>query len=98
MKKARVPMKITPGRAVPVNFAIRVALARLLAQRAGMRPRALFVDEGFGSLDTDGRQRLVEAVKAVQDDFDLILVSPISKNYGCLRYAFRFPRRRLALL
>lgn len=62
------------GEQFRVNFAIRVALARLLAQRAGMRPRALFVDEGFGSLDTDGRQRLVEAVKAVQDDFDLILV------------------------
>ncbi len=62
------------GEQFRVNFAIRVALARLLAQRAGMRPRALFVDEGFGSLDTDGRQRLVEAVKAVQEDFDLILV------------------------
>ena len=62
------------GEQFRVNFAIRVALARLLAQRAGMRPRALFVDEGFGSLDADGRQRLVEAVKAVQDDFDLILV------------------------
>jgi len=32
------------------------------------------VDEGFGSLDDDGRQRLVEAIKAVQEDFDLILV------------------------
>lgn len=62
------------GEQFRVNFAIRVALARLLAQRAGVRPRALFVDEGFGSLDADGRQRLVEAVKAVQHDFDLILV------------------------
>ena len=62
------------GEQFRVNFAIRVALARLLSQRAGVRPRALFVDEGFGSLDADGRQRLVEAVKAVQQDFDLILV------------------------
>ncbi|MBN1488020.1 MAG: SMC family ATPase [Anaerolineae bacterium] len=62
------------GEQFRVNFAIRVALSRLLAQRAGVQLRALFVDEGFGSLDADGRQRLVEAVKAVQEDFELVLV------------------------
>ena len=62
------------GEKFRVNFAIRVALSYLLAQRAGVRLRSLFVDEGFGSLDADGRQRLVEAIKAVQNDFDLILV------------------------
>ena len=46
----------------------------MLARRAGVGLRSLFVDEGFGALDTDGRQRLVEAVKAVQNDFDMILV------------------------
>jgi exonuclease SbcC len=53
---------------------VRVALSRLLAQRAGVQLRSLFVDEGFGALDAEGRQRLVESVKAVQRDFDLILV------------------------
>lgn len=62
------------GEQFRVNFAIRVALSRLLAQRSGVRLRSLFVDEGFGTLDTDGRRRLVEAVKAVQSEFDLILV------------------------
>jgi len=62
------------GEQFRVNFAVRVALSRLLAQRAGVRLRSLFVDEGFGALDADGRQRLVEAVKAVQSDFDLVLV------------------------
>jgi exonuclease SbcC len=62
------------GEQFRVNFAIRVALSRMLAQRAGVRLRSLFVDEGFGSLDAEGRQRLVEAVKAVQHEFDLILV------------------------
>lgn len=62
------------GEKFRVNFAIRVALSRLLAQRAGVQLRSLFVDEGFGALDAEGRQRLVEAVKAVQRDFDLILV------------------------
>ena len=62
------------GEQFRINFAIRVALSRMLAQRAGVRLRSLFVDEGFGALDADGRQRLVEAVKAVQSEFDLILV------------------------
>lgn len=62
------------GEQFRVNFAIRVALSRMLAERAGVRLRSLFVDEGFGALDADGRQRLVEAVKAVQNEFDLILV------------------------
>ncbi|MBN2006113.1 MAG: SMC family ATPase [Anaerolineae bacterium] len=62
------------GEQFRINFAIRVALSRMLAQRAGVRLRSLFVDEGFGALDEDGRQRLVEAVKAVQNEFDLILV------------------------
>ena len=62
------------GEKFRINFAIRVALSRMLARRAGVGLRSLFVDEGFGSLDADGRQRLVEAVKAVQNDFDMILV------------------------
>ncbi|MGC9399145.1 MAG: SbcC/MukB-like Walker B domain-containing protein [Anaerolineae bacterium] len=62
------------GEKFRINFAIRVALSQLLAQRAGVRLRSLFIDEGFGSLDPDGRRRLVEAVKAVQADFDVVLV------------------------
>ncbi len=62
------------GEQFRINFAIRVALSRLLAQRSGVRLRSLFVDEGFGSLDAEGRQRLVSAVRAIQDEFDLILV------------------------
>ncbi len=73
-KSARPYENFSGGEQFRVNFAIRVALSRLLAQRAGVRLRSLFVDEGFGSLDADGRRRLVEALKAVQNDFDLILV------------------------
>jgi DNA repair protein SbcC/Rad50 len=32
------------------------------------------IDEGFGSQDTLGRQRLVEAINLVKDDFAKILV------------------------
>jgi exonuclease SbcC len=62
------------GEAFRVNFAIRVALSQLLARRAGAQLRTLFIDEGFGTQDEAGRQRLVEAINSVQDQFDLLLV------------------------
>ncbi len=62
------------GEAFRVNFALRVALSQLLARRAGAQLRTLFIDEGFGTQDEEGRNKLVEAITAIQDDFDLILV------------------------
>ena len=62
------------GEAFRVNFAIRIALSKLLARRAGARLETLVIDEGFGSQDGEGRYRLVEAINAVQDDFAKILV------------------------
>lgn len=62
------------GEAFRVNFAIRLALSRVLAQRAGARLQTLVIDEGFGSQDAIGRQRLQEAIHMVQNDFARILV------------------------
>jgi len=62
------------GEAFRVNFAIRLALSEVLAQR-----RSPFtdpgIDEGFGSQDTQGRQRLIEAINLVRADFAKILVT-----------------------
>jgi len=62
------------GEAFRVNFAIRLALSEVLAQRAGARLQMLVIDEGFGSQDAQGRQRLIEAINLVKADFDTILV------------------------
>jgi len=62
------------GEATRVNFAVRIALSRLLARRAGARLETLVIDEGFGSLDATGRERMVEAITSVQDDFKRIVV------------------------
>ncbi|MEP6987752.1 MAG: SMC family ATPase [Chloroflexota bacterium] len=62
------------GEAFRIDFAIRVALSQMLARRAGAHLRTLFIDEGFGTQDEDGRNKLVEAIIAIQDEFDLILV------------------------
>ncbi len=62
------------GEAFRVNFAIRLALSEVLAQRKGARLQTLVVDEGFGSQDVQGRQRLIEAINLVKNDFAKILV------------------------
>lgn len=62
------------GEAFRINFAIRLALSEVLAQRAGARLQTLVIDEGFGSQDELGRQRLVEAINLVRSDFEKILV------------------------
>jgi exonuclease SbcC len=62
------------GEKFRINFALRIALSRLLARRAGAELQTLIVDEGFGTQDAQGRERLVEAIHAVQDEFTRILV------------------------
>ena len=62
------------GEQFRVNFAVRLALSQALAHRSGAPLRTLVIDEGFGSQDPEGRQRLVEAINAVQSDFACILV------------------------
>ncbi len=62
------------GEAFRINFAIRVALSQMLARRAGAHLRTLFIDEGFGTQDEDGRNKLVEAIVAIQEEFELVLV------------------------
>jgi exonuclease SbcC len=62
------------GEAFRANFAIRVALSKLLARRAGARLQTLVIDEGFGSQDLEGRDRLIEAIDSIRDDFEKILV------------------------
>jgi exonuclease SbcC len=62
------------GEAFRIDFAIRIALSRLLAKRAGAPLPTLIIDEGFGTQDNTGLEKLQEAIKSIQDDFEKILV------------------------
>jgi exonuclease SbcC len=62
------------GEQFRVNFAIRLALSKLLTHRAGARLQFLVIDEGFGSQDAQGRSRLIEALNAIKNDFEKILI------------------------
>ncbi len=61
------------GEAFRINFAIRLALAKLLAQRAGTALQMLIIDEGFGTQDAEGCDRLIAAINAIAADFSCIL-------------------------
>jgi exonuclease SbcC len=62
------------GESFRVDFALRIALSRLLARRAGAPLPTLIIDEGFGTQDSTGREKLVEAINSIQHDFEKILV------------------------
>ena len=62
------------GEKLRINFALRIALSRLLARRAGASLQTLVIDEGFGTQDTQGRERLVAAIQSIQAEFAKILV------------------------
>ena len=62
------------GQTFRINFALRIALSRLLARRAGASLQTLVIDEGFGTQDAEGRARLIEAISSIQDEFEKVLV------------------------
>lgn len=62
------------GEAFRVNLALRVALSKMLARRAGAPLQTLILDEGFGTQDPRGREAIAEALEAISEEFALILV------------------------
>ena len=62
------------GEAFRVAFAVRLAMSKLLVARAGARLETLVIDEGFGTQDPQGRERLVEAINLARTEFAKILV------------------------
>ncbi|GAB4468296.1 MAG: hypothetical protein OHK0029_40570 [Armatimonadaceae bacterium] len=62
------------GEAFRINFALRVALSKLLARRAGAPLQTLILDEGFGTQDPRGREAIADAITTVADDFAVVLV------------------------
>lgn len=61
------------GESFRINFAVRVALSKLLARRAGASVEMLVIDEGFGTQDARGREGLIEALHSVENDFRTII-------------------------
>ena len=67
------------GEAFRIDFALRIAISKLLARRAGTSLQTLIIDEGFGSQDEEGLSNIMDALYKIQDDFaKIIIVSHLS--------------------
>jgi exonuclease SbcC len=62
------------GEAFRIDFALRIALSKILARRAGTSLQTLIIDEGFGSQDEEGLAHIMDALYKIQDDFAKIIV------------------------
>ncbi|HEX8552705.1 MAG TPA: SMC family ATPase [Abditibacteriaceae bacterium] len=62
------------GEAFRADFALRIALSKLLARRAGTQLRTLIIDEGFGTQDKEGLSQMIECIQTIADDFSKVLV------------------------
>jgi len=74
------PMGIRPyelysgGEAFRIDFALRIAISKLLARRAGTSLQTLIIDEGFGSQDEEGLSRIMDAIYKIQDNFCKVII------------------------
>ncbi len=62
------------GEAFRIDFALRIAISKLLARRAGTALQTLIIDEGFGSQDEEGLSLIMDVIQKVQDDFQKVIV------------------------
>ncbi|OQA43249.1 MAG: Nuclease SbcCD subunit C [Chloroflexi bacterium ADurb.Bin325] len=62
------------GEAFRANLALRIAISKLLARRAGAQLQTLIIDEGFGSQDAQGLALVIEAINSIKDDFERVII------------------------
>jgi len=71
---ARAWEMFSGGESFRASLALRIAISKLLARRAGAQLQTLVIDEGFGSQDSQGRSLVIEAINSIQHDFERIIV------------------------
>jgi len=62
------------GEAFRIDFALRIAISKLLARRAGTSLQTLIIDEGFGSQDDDGLQLIMDSILKIQSNFAMVII------------------------
>ena len=66
------------------KFRVAVALAAGLGQYigGGTSIRSLIIDEGFGSLDADGRQRMIHELRTLAEHLDRVIVVSHQEDFS----------------
>ncbi|MFV2014793.1 MAG: hypothetical protein ACC656_05165 [Candidatus Heimdallarchaeota archaeon] len=69
------PSFFSGGQKIRIGFAFRLALSKVLAEFRGNELDTLIIDEGgFGALDDDGQEGVIDVFKSLQDRFERVLV------------------------
>jgi len=70
----RIYETFSGGEQLRIDFAIRFALAELLAHRAGSKVEWLTIDEGWGSQSEEFLPLVIDAVKSIASRFGVVIV------------------------
>lgn len=62
------------GEKTAIGFALRLAIAKTLALRRGIKPSFLIIDEGFGPLSLELRSSILESIIGLRKDYEKIFV------------------------
>ena len=66
--------RLRGNEAFRINLALRIALSKVLANRSGAPLPTLFIDEGFGTQDSAGREQILDVLSTLEQDFKCIIV------------------------
>jgi len=72
--KERAYHMLSGGQRFRVDFAMRIALAAVIASRVEATVDTLWLDEPLGPLDREGQEAVADTLSAVAEDFGLIAV------------------------
>lgn len=62
------------GEAFRIDFALRIGISQVIAKRCGTNLKTLIIDEGFGSLDEDGVNMMMNCIYKIADHFEKVIV------------------------
>jgi len=65
---------ISGGEEDVANLVLRIAISQMIAERAGQRLSALFLDEVFGSLDLERRDNVIQLLHRLEDRFEQVVL------------------------
>jgi exonuclease SbcC len=65
---------LSGGERFRADIALRLSIGKMLARRFGASVKMLAIDEGFGALDGDGQDSVLQVISSLTGAFDLILV------------------------
>jgi exonuclease SbcC len=62
------------GEAFRIDFALRIGISQVIAKRSGVNLRTLIIDEGFGALDEEGINLMMNCIYRIATQFEKVIV------------------------